>query len=143
MVIFALRFTLEKYPIDVLTPYTMSTVVPNSPNMILDAGVFQRSAFRNERLTNLKNELAHCKDPIQIAALQKRISQLEINDPNNRRTNQIGTKALLSYPINAKEAFYNGKKIKPANTWDLEMWMGGWDADALSFWVEGNVQISI
>lgn len=134
---------LQNYPIDLLSPYTMNTVVMNSPNFIQDAQVWNRSAFRNERLQNLKADLASTKDPIQIAALQKRISELEINDPGNRRTKQIGTKVLLSYPLNAKTALYKGKKVTPPNDWDLEMWMGGWDADSLCFWIEGNIQITI
>lgn len=134
---------LQNYPIDLLSNYTLSTVVPNSANMIQVTNVLQRSAFRNERLANLRKELATTKDPIQIAALNKRISELEMNDPNNRRTNQIGTKVLLSYPLNAKTADYNGQKITPSSAWNLELWMGGWDADALSFWIEGNVQIAI
>ncbi len=134
---------MQKYPIDVLTPYTMNTVVPNSPNFIQLSSVLQRSAFRNERLENLTKELASCKDPVQIAALNKRITELKINDPTNRRTNQIGTKVLLSYPLNAKSASYKGKKVKPSQNWNLEMWMGGWDADSLCFWIEGNIQIMI
>ena len=134
---------LQNYPIDLLSKYTMNTVVPNSPNFIQVTDVLQRSAFRNERLQNLKTELTTTKDRVQIAALQKRISELEINDPINRRTNQIGTKVLLNYPLNAKTALYKGKKVIPPNPWDLEMWMGGWDADSLCFWIEGNIQISI
>ncbi|MEM8907206.1 MAG: hypothetical protein AAGD05_05105 [Bacteroidota bacterium] len=134
---------LEHYPIELLTPYTMNTVVPDAPSMILWGKVLQRSAFRNERLQQLKGELADCEDPIQIAALNKRINELEINNPNNRRTKQIGTKALLSYPLNAKTAQYNGKTVEPDQNWDLELWMGAWDADSLCFWAEGYVQISI
>ena len=134
---------LQKYSIDTLTPYAMGTAIMNSPNMIQLADVLQRSAFRNERLDNLKKELAKTENPTQIAALKKRITELEINDPNNRRTNQIGTKVLLNYPLNSKNALYNGKKIKPKEDWQLEIWMGGWDTDSLCFWVEGNVQIAI
>lgn len=141
---------IENYSIKTLTPFAMGTTVGNTVDMILSPGVLQRSAFRNERLKNLEKELATL-DPSKpananaIAALQKRIAELKINDPSNRRTNQIGTKALVDYPLNAATALYKYKnkeqELTPSAPWLMQLWMGGWDTDALSFWVEGYVQI--
>ncbi|MEN9868166.1 MAG: hypothetical protein RL748_3756 [Pseudomonadota bacterium] len=143
---------LSSYDISSLKQYTMSTVVMNSVEWILKTGVLDRTAFRNERLALLQADLKplqlqlaqHPQDKqlkIEIAALNKRIAELKINDPDNRRTNQIGTQVLLSYPLNAKAAWVNDKKIQPPAAWPLNLWMGGWDADALGFAVHGYVQI--
>jgi len=143
---------LENYNINTLTPYMMNTVVPNSLEAILGTDVLDRTAFRNERLKLLQKDLAvlreqeikHPNDKpvlVQIAALEKRIAELKMNDPVNRRTNQIGTQVLINYPLNATTAWVNNKKIMPPAQWPTMLWMGGWDADALGFSVNGFVQI--
>jgi hypothetical protein len=143
---------IEQYSIDTLTPFMMNTVIMDSVEEIFLTGVLDRTAFRNERLHLLEKDLAalcaeaiaHPKNksiPVQIAGLEKRIAELRNNDPENRRTNQIGTQALLNYPLNAKTAVLNKKKINPPAPWPLMLWMGGWDADALGFQVNGYVQI--
>jgi hypothetical protein len=140
---------IENYPINTLTPFMLNTVFMNSVEMILSAGVLDRAAFRNNRKRLLKKDLIelkrrHSKSKeylIQKAALEKRISELEMNNPQERRTNQIGTQVLISYPLNAGTAYVNGKNIKPGAVWPTTIWFGGWDADALGFYVNGYVQI--
>lgn len=142
---------LEKYSIDTLTPFMLNMVVMDSVEMILNTGVLDRSAFRNERLALLRNDLAILvgkktkskKELIEIAALEKRISELEMNDPSNRRTRQIGTQVLINYPLNAENAKLGNRTIKPTADWPTMIWMGGWDADSLGFYIYGTVQIII
>lgn len=143
---------LAKYNIITLNTFIMNTVVMDSLEMILSSDVLDRVAFRNERfellhkdLVILKNQTSPQPDqkplPIQIAALEKRMAELQIKDPENRRTNQIGTQVLVNYPLNAKTAFINNKTINPSADWPSMIWMGGWDADALGFNVKGFVQV--
>lgn len=142
---------LEKYSINELNTYMLNTVFMDSIEMILNTGVLNRTAFRNERLQLLRKDLEalQVKEPqskkvlIEIAALQKRISELEQNDPQNRRTNQIGTQVLINYPLNAETAKFNRSKITPSANWPTMIWLGGWDADSLGFYVYGTVQITL
>lgn len=68
---------------------------------------------------------------------------MNINNPENRRTRQIGTQTLINYPLNAVEAKVNNKTIKPSEDWPITMWFGAWDADSLCFFVNGFIEISV
>ncbi|MDF1699465.1 MAG: hypothetical protein P1U56_26670, partial [Saprospiraceae bacterium] len=151
---------LEKITIDQLSNYTIGIDVTSpplitagenslkpkdrintmgSPNMMYESGILDPVAYRQERLKNLQEELSNVRKKrpisrIKVAALEKRISELEINNPRNRRTIQLGAKVLLPYALNSKNALLNGKKIKAGPTWGVEMWMGGWDADSMCFY---------
>jgi hypothetical protein len=124
------------------------TATAGSPNMLLESGVLDAVAYRKERLKNLEGELAQVladspRDKIAIAALNKRIFELRIDEPVNRRTQQMSTKVLLPYALNSEKAMLNSAVIPGGKPWSLEMWMGSWDADSLAFYVLGTVIISL
>ena len=113
---------IEDYNITSLKPYKLNTVVMNSVDIIYEAGVLDRTAFRNERKKLLEKDLKkleaelkkHPTDKklkIQIAALLKRISELNITTVTDRRTLQAGTQVLINYPLNSKEAKANKKTL--------------------------------
>lgn len=127
-----------------------SAPTPGSPDMLYESGVLDAVAYRHERLLQLEAELAELLDHgkpnrLAIAALHKRIAELRITDPVNRRTQQMSTKVLLPYALNARQAQLNGKEIEVGaeKPWSLEMWLGSWDADALSFYVLGTIVVSL
>ena len=145
---------VEEYDIDTLTPYMLNTVFMDSVELMFDPKILNRTAFRNERKLKLEGELGLAeleliikpKDKelqIKIAALRKRISELEMNDPDNRRTRQIGTQTLINYPLNAVEAKVNKQWVKPSADWPITMWFGAWDTDSLCFFVNGFIEISV
>jgi hypothetical protein len=142
---------VEDYDIEKLTPFMLNTVFMDSVQLMSDANILNRTAYRNERKKLLMADLAELvkastKDKkilIQIASLKKRIAELEMNDPENRRTRQIGTQTLISYPLNAVSAEVDKKKVEPAEDWPITMWLGGWDADSLCFLVNGFIEISV
>lgn len=160
---------LESISIDILTDYTIkidATATPpitagegasqpndvmntiGSPNMLYESGILEPTAYRQQRLKNLEGELAEMLqekpiDRIKEAALLKRIDELKINDSNNRRTVQLGAKVLLPYALNSHKAKVNGKLIPAGPSWGLELWMGGWDADSMCFYIMGTVEISL
>lgn len=148
---------LASIPIDQLSPYIMKVDVndppdpgdstPGSSNILLKSGILDQVAYRKERLDNVEKELAETQkknpsDEVCIAALNKRIAELRIDDPVNRRTAQLGAKVLVPYNLNSRDAVVNGKTIKSCGApWNMEMWMGGWDTDAMSFFVLGTVKM--
>jgi hypothetical protein len=145
---------VEDYTIDQLTPYMLNTVFMDSVQEMSDGAILNRTAYRNERKRELARELEllelelkrHPNDKklqMNSAALKKRISELNISDPNNRRTRQIGTQTLINYPLNAVEAVVNKQKVKPQQDWPITMWFGAWDADSLCFFVNGFIEISV
>lgn len=142
---------LESISIDKLTPHVMNPqlydavslnrTTPGSPDMLLESGIINPSAYRHRRLQQLLEELECTADPVCRAALQKRIAELRIDDPKNRRTAQLGAKVLVPYSLNSKRAVVNGTTLSIETPWSLEMWLGGWDTDSLSFYVMGTVRI--
>lgn len=160
--------SIDDIPIDVLTDYTVKIDATNtpplnnaeakgskdainiwgSPNMIYESGILDPVAYRQERLKNVKGELEEVLkqrpvNRVEVAALKKRISELEMNDPKNRRTAQMGAKVLMPYALNSHKAKVNGRWIEPGPSWGLEMWMGSWCADAMNFYILGTVEITL
>lgn len=143
---------IEKYNISELNTFMLNTVFMDSVEAIYTGGVYDRTAYRNERKNllmadlrvlneKIKKQPDNKKLKIEAAALGKRISELDMNDPENRRTRQAGTQTLINYPLNAQKATVNGKQITPPSVWPTTIWFGGWDADALGFSVNGYVQL--
>lgn len=128
-----------------LAPYLLSVPVLNSALVLAETGVVDPMAWRLHRLEQVR-ELRSQTDPsdiVRIAALDKRIVELQQTDTVNRRTQQIGTKAYCRYPLNGQDAVVHAHgtalTMSPPEPWNLEMWFGGWDVDALNFFVKGAI----
>lgn len=138
----------ERPPIEtdesLLGPFLLSAPVLHSAQVLTETGIVDPIAMRTQR-RRLLEQLRADADPadlVRIAALDKRIDELRHTDSVNRRTQQIPTKAYCRYPLNGRDASVTrgGVERRPdAEPWNLEMWFGGWDADALSFFVKGAV----
>lgn len=155
---------LDSIPIDDMAPYEMKIsldsiasfsnpvtgALPGSPNMLFESEVLDPVAFRKKRLHDCEKQLrsvlrARPRDPNAIAALKKRIRELKIDAPANRRTQQMATKVLVPYDLNSDTASVNGGPVTVGSNapWPLEMWLGAWDGDSLCFYVKGNVTITL
>ena len=139
----------ESFPIDQLEPHIMNPqlytatnlndTTPGSPDMLLESGILDPVAYRRRRLEQLEADLPATTGPENIAALKKRIAELRIDDPVNRRTAQLGAKVLVPYDLNSKQAFVNGEKVHAAGKpWTIEMWMGGWGHRCPQLFRSGN-----
>ena len=119
--------------------------LPGSPNMLFESGVLDPTAYRKKRLQDCEHQLKRIRGREAVAALQKRIFELKIDDPANRRTQQMATKVLVPYDLNSDDAAVNGESVEIGynNPWPMEMWLGSWDADSLCFYVVGNVTITL
>ncbi|MCA9045902.1 MAG: hypothetical protein KDA69_16365, partial [Planctomycetaceae bacterium] len=144
--------SLSDVPILELQTHVMKTQVynsenlnspsPGSANILLESNILDPSAYRLRRRQQLEGELAETECPTEQAALKKRIAELRISDPKNRRSAQMGAKVLAPYNLNSLQATLNSQEFDPGPAWPLEMWMGGWDADSLCFFVMGTLKTS-
>lgn len=141
----------ERTPIEadeaLLRPFLLSAPVLHSAQVLTETGIVDPIVMREQRRRVLERLRADTDngDAVRLAALDKRIDELRRTDPVNRRTQQIATKAYCRYPLNGRDAVMvrEGVERRPdAEPWNLEMWFGGWDADALSFFVKGSVVLT-
>jgi hypothetical protein len=111
------------------------------------------SCFANRRIRqrNLEELYAQTTDPVERAALETRITQLNIlrrwwdisdaGKPIDRRAHQLtlqayGWSVAVNGPVHANEIGAN------ANAgWPLSFWLGGWDGDALCAYVSGFLSV--
>jgi hypothetical protein len=112
---------------------------------------------RKERQEQLKALRDVTTDPTEIAALTTRIEQLDIvtqwwnlsvgtwsNRPIDRRAHQL-TLLFDGWNIGVNGTVTEGGLVRGDATqeWPLAFWMGGWDGDALTAWVEGSWTIPL
>lgn len=113
-------------------------------------------ANRLERRRNLQALLKMTKDPVQRAALESRIYQLDIveqwwnlsqgtpgNRPIDRRAHQLALQ-LDGWNIDMNGTIYaNTLGADETYPWNIAFWMGGWDGDALCAYVKGTWTIPL
>jgi hypothetical protein len=157
-----LDFPLWETPQNYLNPYVMQSFDAGAADCAALLGASQNpSVYRKERL----NTLLHLKEtsrltPDGLAAIDKRIEQLRMDDPRDRRTAQLVNRANYSYAINgpaslkleeSPEQWLNGNFVKkewqylrpdqPLSPWPFNFWIGSWDADSLTAYLKGTIQI--
>lgn len=109
-------------------------------------GSTDATAFRAARLALLQADLAHTSDPVARAGLRRRISELEITDPNDHRTTSMHFIESRTYqldgPIELHDpaGWLSGLDTYATNRCDLVM--GSWDADAVSAYAAGTVSFT-
>lgn len=155
---------VTEIPQGVLQPYTMSfeSNVAECRALLGESG--NPSVYRLERLQSLERYKCaprHTLTQAETSAIDKRISELKIDDPRDRRTAQLVNRSNYNYLLNGPaqvdtgedrcNGWLNGiwtdhkwKYTDPANPlapWPCQFWMGSWDADSLTFYMKGTVQI--
>ncbi len=130
------------------------TGLPDASNETL----IENRRKRQAKLKELRDHIeATTKDATQIAALTTRIEQLDIvtqwwnlavgtwnNRPIDRRAHQL---TLLfegwHIDVNGKVLVRGDTPVDETARWPLKFWMGGWDGDALTAWMEGSWEIPL
>jgi hypothetical protein len=109
---------------------------------------------RRERQRNLIALLDVTTDPVERAALETRISQLDIlrrwwdltvddGKSIDRRAHQLTLQAYgWCVDVNGPVAA-NAIGADDSQVWPLSFWMGGWDGDALCAYVSGFLQVPL
>lgn len=134
--------------IDLSNPAEVSRRQPlsfqaNSPEVALATGISDRVAYRQQRKTLLQADLATETDPTRIAALQKRITQLDLG---SILINSLGFKLTYQFELRGPNDWIDSSGVlglapSPTATWSTDFWMGGWDADALSGYIMGSLNV--
>jgi hypothetical protein len=152
---------------DMLVRRQPTTAKSNSTLVAATTGLSDASnetLIRNrlERQEKLKELREHYRgltppDETEIAALTTRIEQLEIvtqwwnlavgtwnQRPIDRRAHQL-TLLFDGWNIDVNGTVTEGGSVRGDTTqpWPLAFWMGGWDGDALTAWIEGTWTIPL
>ena len=103
------------------------------------------SAFRRAKLALLQADLKTTTDPIARAGLTRRISELEISDPNDHRTISMEFIESRHYELNGPTALVDPEgllaNLDTFQTFACDVVMGAWDADALSAYYTGTLAL--
>jgi hypothetical protein len=102
---------------------------------------------------NLEGLLKRTRNPVERAALETRISQLNIlrrwwdlsqgGKPIDRRAHQLTLQAY-GWAVDINGTVHVNKIGADENTdWPLSFWMGGWDGDALCAYISGYLSIPL
>lgn len=101
--------------------------------------------YRATRLALLQADLATTKDPVARAALGRRISELEITDPDDRRTMSMTFIETRHYQLNGPTDLVDPAGwlagLATYQTFACDLAMSAWDADALSAYAVGTLTL--
>jgi hypothetical protein len=153
----AFRFQRRAF-LDPSTPDATVYTVPRAvlatrrAEVALDTSVLQEaygttdpSAFRAGRLHLLQADLQNATDPVQRAALGRRISELEITDPNDHRTVSMTFIERRHFELNGPTALVDPDgwlaTLDTAQTFACDAVMGAWDADTLTAYYTGTLAL--
>jgi hypothetical protein len=116
-------------------------------------GIFNLGIIWKNRLSKLQADLQTTNDEIEISSIKARIKFLSEHS-TLRLVSRFNARMLYSISLTGSFTFHdpNGHiQGKPAmnsdhnkpEDWSLEFWCGGWDADALSGYIEGYLGIPL
>jgi hypothetical protein len=112
-------------------------------------GIMDYLGYRRERKKDLEDALKGANDPVEQAALQKRIDDLDESlDPEKRdiRVGILGASLIYRFTIRGPAEVVDerdalGGLVGTSPPWPIEFWVGGWDADALCGYMRGRLQV--
>ena len=110
--------------------------------MRLATGIPNATIYRQTRRSQLEADLSSEHDPIRQSALQMRIAEL---GQGGIRLSSLGFKLSYQFAVRGPNLWEDPNQLLgPPSTnpaWEVNFWMGGWDADALSAFVQGSLSV--
>lgn len=107
-------------------------------------GIRNPHHFRAERRACLETELAVTRNPQARQALERRIEELEVQ--SGVAVASLGFRSLYRFPLGGETAITDPAGLLDSvchtQPWQLEFWMGAWDADALCGFVQGALELA-
>jgi hypothetical protein len=134
-------------PMDLANPAEIARRKPlrfegNSAEVRAATGIPDPAAHRSQRRALLTGDASIETDPIRLAALQQRITEL---GKAAVRLTSLGFKLSYDFELRGPHMLTDPEgvlgPIAVTRSWRARFWMGGWDADALSGFTRGVIQI--
>jgi hypothetical protein len=137
--------TVYDVPPALLQTRRLASVTMGTQIMQEAIGCTDPTAFRAARQARLEADLAHTKDPYQRAGLSRRISELGITDPQDRRTYSMQFIESRTYSLNGPIELSDPagwlRGLNTFSTFACDITMGSWDADTLSAYATGSLAL--
>lgn len=131
----------EQFPFDELKA---AGVQPGLSAVAEETGVYDLAAVWRERRGVLERDLAATTDPIEQAALRKRIAVLS----NAGLARFFGVRMLYGFGLRGAASVADPDGWLPAapdsgQPWPVDFWLGAWDADAFQGYMRGALGVPL
>ena len=143
--------TIEDVFLDeVLIAPRMNTVAIQSAEVAEATGILDYASYRRERLAALTERLARATDPIEQAALERRITALDddalLTGVRLASEQFLGMQVTYDFVLDGTPQVVDAAKVLggsvgTSQSWGLTMWWGGYDVDALVGYVRGTLSV--
>ena len=143
--------TIEDVFLDeVLIAPRMNTVAIQSAEVAEATGILDYAGYRRERLAALTERRAKATDPVEQAALERRITALDddalLTGVRLASEQFLGMQVTYDFVLDGTPKVVDsarvlGGSVGTSQPWGLTMWWGGYDVDALVGYVRGTLSV--
>lgn len=128
----------------------MNTAAIQSAEVAEATGILDYAGYRRERLAGLVDRHRRATDPIEQAALERRITALEddalLTGVRLASEQFLGMQVTYAFGLDGTPEVVDAKDllggtVGTSQPWGLAMWWGGYDVDALVGYVRGTLSV--
>ena len=135
---------------DALIAPRMNTVAVQSAEVAEATGILDYAGYRRERLAALTERRKSATDPVEQAALERRITALQddaiLTGVRLASEQFLGMQVTYDFVLDGTPEVIDedddlGGTVGTSQTWGLSMWWGGYDVDTLCGYVRGTLSV--
>lgn len=128
----------------------MNTVAVQSPVVAEATGILDYPGYRRQRLASLTERRGTATDPVERAALDRRITALDddaiLTGVRLASEQFLGMQVTYDFALDGTPQVRDpsaslGGAVGTSQTWGLHMWWGGYDVDTLCGYVRGTLAV--
>ena len=128
----------------------MNTVAVQSPVVAEATGILDYAGYRRQRLADLVERRGNATDPLERAALDRRITALDddaiLTGVRLAGEQFLGMQVTYDFALDGTPEVLDpadalGGTAGTSQTWGLSMWWGGYDVDTLCGYVRGTLSV--
>ncbi|HEU5240370.1 MAG TPA: hypothetical protein VFU25_00020 [Ornithinibacter sp.] len=128
----------------------MNTVAVQSPVVAEATGILDYAGYRRQRLADLVERRGSATDPVERAALDRRITALDddaiLTGVRLAGEQFLGMQVTYDFALDGTPEVLDpahalGGTVGTSQTWGLSMWWGGYDVDTLCGYVRGTLSV--
>ena len=128
----------------------MNTVAVQSPVVAEATGILDYAGYRRQRLADLVERRGSATDPVERAALDRRITALDddaiLTGVRLAGEQFLGMQVTYDFALDGTPEVLDpahalGGIVGTSQTWGLSMWWGGYDVDTLCGYVRGTLSV--